>query len=376
MGGVHSRCCYRHFDDFPGIGADAIAALVGEAGCERAMEDLAQSHPLAFWALATRFGPEVNRTTALRLLAGGERLRLVSEAMGIPFCLRKIPAQACPETLPFVTWSTQASRRMANFIPEDQDAKAAWLRMTYFGARACDEDFGLWAGRNLTGRTARELPCEAIMPVALYAWHSRQKQNPLHCLADKPWRRDMNFNNAILQTSRWLHRLSLRSYFETAPDHHQTFDFVPLRTFSCVLEEAKIMKNCLDCYGPKLAAGNTRLFGVRRSGRRIATVELNRDENDVWAVCQLKGPENSEVSTEVHKAVLSWAASCSDTHGSEVAYASPRLMNTRLMELLRPYCEDRQKHEIWLRPMRLRGLKLALGGLAGTHGIHSWLLNC
>jgi hypothetical protein len=79
-------------------------------------------------------------------------------------------------------------------------------------------------------------------------------------------------------------------------------------------EEARAMHHCVDLYGQACLAGESVIVSVRRGEKRVATVELQR-RNDQWRVAQVRGPCNALVKArgieaavdELAKLVAGWS---------------------------------------------------------------------
>ena len=64
------------------------------------MEDLAETFPALLFALSTGFGSAPKRDRSFDLICAGASLRYAADALGLPWWLRKLPAQAFTEPLP------------------------------------------------------------------------------------------------------------------------------------------------------------------------------------------------------------------------------------------------------------------------------------
>ena len=67
------------------------------------------------------------------------------------------------------------------------------------------------------------------------------------------------------------------------------------------------MQNCLRTYGPNLAHNRSRLWSVKRSGQRIATLRVAvRFDDPLPGIAELRGIRNTPVRREVWWAARQW----------------------------------------------------------------------
>src|SRR4029453_13273389 len=82
------------------------------------------------------------------------------------------------------------------------------------------------------------------------------------------------------------------------------YDFLPLVSGSDIAEEAAAMGNCLRTYGDSVVHNCSRLWSMRKDGRRVATLMVATGRGDPLPnVVELRAAGNKDVSPEV-----SWAA--------------------------------------------------------------------
>ena len=102
---------------------------------------------------------------------------------------------------------------------------------------------------------------------------------------------------------RWLHITTLNqnrcrewnSLLET--QELEGCSAVPLTSERQLYEESITMRNCVVQYGFKCAAGDTRIFSVRRGTQHIATGEIQLHDQR-WTVVQTRGPANHPADPE------------------------------------------------------------------------------
>ena len=71
---------------------------------------------------------------------------------------------------------------------------------------------------------------------------------------------------------------------------------IALTSQALLVQEGNIMKHSAGSYAPACLAGASRIFSLRRRGRRTATMEIIRsagpDGEGPWTVAQVSGPRN------------------------------------------------------------------------------------
>ena len=348
--------------------------------------DLAAVFPGAIYAIASRRGPAASRLHALSLVEQGAPLKAVARALDLPLWLKRLPPEAFAGRLGALPVSETFTRRVATRIPPSTHETAAWLETVAFATEACSEDFALWLAEQQLYAELSE-PERSFAVLAAYAWYSGAPGTRAHQLIVVPWRPEIGFDTALCAAKSWLNRLRLVMQLDPGVITDSWLDggkamgleFVPLIDQKEIIEESHAMQNCADQYADRLARDKCRLFSVRRSGSRIATLEIGPHprETGVLAVTQLKARHNMPATLEVWQAAHAWLAT------------QPRLK--RLPPLLPP--ERPLKAETWddlMAPYRqqkggtpwlpaqatlasFNGLDVDLADLARRGGVSSWL---
>lgn len=70
---------------------------------------------------------------------------------------------------------------------------------------------------------------------------------------------------------------------------------VELDTGSLLAEEGLEQRHCIGTYVNACASGATRVFSLRRNGKRTATIELQRNHDGSWRMAQIRGKANTVV---------------------------------------------------------------------------------
>lgn len=278
------------------------------------LEQLAVAHPLLAFALKTGYGCEADRQEAMTLVRKGRALKDVCAVMDIPYALRRIAPDALGEALTEAKLSERAGQVMAARVLRSPSLAARIVQTGFYATRLGGSDYGLWQGKTEHVAALPGIGLEVIRPVALYAWYSSRPEQVLSALAPHPWSATMGWRAALVNTSVWLNRLKFFLYFKGRPitDHWAEaatvdgFEMVPLVSFELLMSEIEDMDNCLIGYADQLFSNRCRLFGVRRDGAKIGTVELCAGPTGVLQQAQYCGPRNTGVPFESRVAVERW----------------------------------------------------------------------
>lgn len=303
-----SRSLAAQLARFQGHSAGHLAAA---AAISPRIAQLTSSFPLLFAALVTGHGPEDNRAQATGLTIAGAPLSHVAAAMGLPLCLRHLPPEACPLSFSHVMWSTAASRLLASLIPTDPPIARAWLAGTSYAARYGDETIAIWVARQhrlFGGEKTLPLP-HLLLPIVLYAWHSRHRPGLL--LGWVPWMPSLELPEAFFRTVGWLKMI--KPHVDLDPwgvddpwlpeGRWGEYHFTPIASPIALRLEAIAMESCLIEYSEGIARNFCRLFSVEQAGRTVATMEVRPSETTALpTVFQIKGVKNADCPAEIQHA--------------------------------------------------------------------------
>ena len=281
------------------------------------LADLLHTFPGILFALATGFGDPEARAHAYSLVEHGVRLRLVAQALGVPWWMRRLPPEAFIEPFQFLPDGAEFSRRIVNHIPGEQSEPGVWLKWISRAAHSCDDSFALWlAGQPLLiAPTTHDDPFQLM---AVWAWFSDPSRAGTegHALIHRPWHGQMRFAKAVEEAKGWYRRIKLQIYFQDggiedswlSPGEAKGYRFVPLRTPLDHFQESRIVRNCADQYADQILWNISRLFGIRRDGRRVGTLEIghHRDHPGMPAVKQLRSMRNQHAQVEIWQAAYQW----------------------------------------------------------------------
>ena len=287
-------------------------------GGSPAIEDLADTFPALLFALATGYGTAVGRTQTLQMIEAGAPLREAADALGLPWWLRRLPAEAFSEPLADLPDSPNFSQRVGAFMPEDPAASRVWLSAILYGYRAAHEAYALWVA-GWIGKQHRlmALPMgeENLRMLAAWVWHAERPGTTGYSLLRRPWTPAMSYRRAFEELQVWRQRLLLAQLLECQSQHSAPvggnslgYEITPLTTAEEYVAEAGAMDNCLDQFAERVAQSYSRVYSIRRNGRSVANVEigLHPEESSMPAIRQLRGPRNRRATPEVWKAVYAW----------------------------------------------------------------------
>ncbi len=243
--------------------------------------ELLYTFPGRAFVLAAGGRPHAARVQAVRLVKEGQPLSEVAAAVDVPLWHRRLPPEAF--LLPFgsIPGSEEFGRRIVNEIPNKPEATAMWLRWVLFAAESCDESFTLWlAGQNIY--QAGDAGRQPLLPLAAFAWFSREDRGPARGLISSPWHRSMSFGLAVAEMRTWIERIILDycrgggsrngNWFKTRKVCG--YRIMPLLTADELREEGDRMNNCVAAYLPKIASGACLIYSIRRGGQHVATMEI------------------------------------------------------------------------------------------------------
>jgi hypothetical protein len=318
------------------------------SGRNRRLAELAVTFPGLLFALATRNG---DGAFAIELAIAGAPLKRVATAAGVPLWLRKLPPEAFVAPLAGLPDSERFRLRIANHLPRSPKSAASWLFAVRMAAEWADDDLAVWIAREIS-RECRGVTAERLQLLSLYGWFSRRPHTIGYRFTRKPWDAEMGYHQALEEAEAWRKTAVLNLELAgrdldpwLTPDIVMGCEFVPLLTADALAEEAKIMRNCVQNFGYRLASNRQRLWSIRCGGERVATLSIAC--RPIPEILQLKGPANAEAAKEIWVAALRWINQ-HDLMAIEQESRSARLDRQAWITLWRPYWLDKQRIPSWL----------------------------
>jgi hypothetical protein len=279
--------------------------------------DIALVFPGALHALGSGHGSLDERRQAIGLIEEGAPLKVVARTLGLPYWLRRLPAEAFVGPIGTLPNGETFARRIANRMPPPDAASSFWLDSVCFATRACHEDFALW----LAEQPIFSEPGDAerlFCVLSAYAWFSGHPYARAHGLIVVPWRPEIAFDTALCAAKSWFNRVRLMLQvtpgviddFWLSPGCVNGYTIVPLTSAREILDEANAMQNCADQYADRLVRDRCRLFGIRKGASRVATMEIGAHPREAGflAINQLKARHNMPATLEVWQAAHGWMA--------------------------------------------------------------------
>jgi hypothetical protein len=192
---------------------------------------------------------------------------------------------------------------LAQVIPKSVEEQRQWLELMACWTAYVDErkrdTLLAWAAANLRGEEARQ----NVTEVADFARTHRAGFNLRWSLAQAKAASHADFGHRPFsfadRNADWTQVID----YAPLPSHARIggFDFYALQTPQQLYDEGKTLHRCVGVYTDRVMGGMSRIYSVRQSGQRIATLELLQSYPSActprkFEVSQLKGPCNTRPS--------------------------------------------------------------------------------
>jgi len=280
--------------------------------------DLAHAFPGLLHAIADDRICAKRRAAALDLVEDGARLNAVAQCLRVPYWLRRLPPEAFQETAPDLVTSPAFSKQIAVRLPMRRSETKAWFDAVAYAVCAAHEPFAIWIADRPELHPNDTVTRTALRLLAAYAWHSTHATPG--CRASKlivtPWQPGMTTARALHAVLNWLRRIELVMSLPDRPPSPWLspatvagLRFHHLQTADGLLEEARLMRNCIDHYGRAIRHQHCQIYSIRTADNtRIATLEIGPHPKDLTAytILQLRGPANMQAPTDVWSAAYRW----------------------------------------------------------------------
>jgi hypothetical protein len=366
---------HRRIGAFPSSSRPAVDRL---ARIAPAIEDLADSFPALLFALATGYGSDTARRSALAAVTHGLPLREAASRLALPFWLRKLPASALAAPLVSPPSDPQLVNRLISLIPATPAAAAAWLERVmiahHSGQSIGRPELALWVAQQHRGPQPSPRST-AFLTTLAWCWYSAARGDAAGLrgralLAGTHWTPSMGARRASVETRLWRERIALDVCLGPglmdswlAEGTVGDLAFVPLRSADDFIAEARSMDNCLDRYADRLVGRAVRVFSIRRDGRPIADVEITAHDREPGhpSIAQLRAAHNRRAPLEIWQAAHVWL-------GSQPLRLADRQLEIRTS----PRVRKRREQAIWqpfldaLPPHAREALEASLWGKASA----------
>jgi len=321
------------------------------------LADLAGSFPALLVALTMpRAG--FKAAPVIDLVIKGVPLAELAIAAEVPLWLRRLEPPSFSGALPKLPDSHDFHRRIVNHLPRTKKLAPAWLKAVALTAAWGHEPLAIWTARNMLQQPEHQALWRLRL-ICLWAWFSARPETLAHRFIEKTWTPSMKFDTALNAAGTWLEAADLYANVgnETIADlwmEPSTFDgyeFVPLRSFEDLTEEARTMRNCVRTYGHNVKHNLSRLWSVRKDGKRIATLEIgNHGRQPFPYVGDLRSAGNEDAPAEAWWAAERWLL----THDlprlntNRFGYDAVPIDRTAWMALWKPYWLAKRRFPEWL----------------------------
>ncbi|MEO1207217.1 MAG: hypothetical protein AAFV45_12895 [Pseudomonadota bacterium] len=286
------------------------------------LADLTLSFPGLLFALASSHGTAAERNQAIALVKAGAPLRVISERLGLPYWLRRVPASAFSFHLAKLPTSPAHSRRLIAVIPQSPANLRNWLWAVHYATSAGNDDFGVWIAEQAAKHPSRFRGAPgrmALRHLTAWAWHADHPDTPGHALLLRPWSPEMGFRRAMEEMCRWRARVDLaRTLTHRSTQNRWIKDgealgytFTELVSIQDFISEAAAMDNCLDQFSNQLVTRESQIFSISSGDRPLANVEVGRHDGETTmpTILQLRGPRNRRASGRIWQATYAWLGS-------------------------------------------------------------------
>lgn len=331
----------------------AVRALAAQ---HSRVADLALSFPTLLFALAVpRRG--LDPACAIDGTIAGIALAQVAAAADVPLWLRRLPPEALSRPLGRLPDSKSFRLQIANHLPSRKIA-SIWLQSVADIGESAHEAIAVWIAREVI-REKRNVKLDRLRLVGLWAWYSGQPETLGYKMIQNPWTSDMRMASALSAADDWRTNISLHVNLGSEPITDpwlrpacvSGYDFLPLTSISDISDEAEAMRNCLRTYGYNLAHNRSRLWSMRKDGRRVATLKVGTGYRDpLPAVVELKAAGNELPPRDVWWAARQWLNmhDLSQVDMKRRDWGTAPLDRATWMSLWRPYWLAKRRIPGWL----------------------------
>src|SRR5262249_7781720 len=86
---------------------------------------------------------------------------------------------------------------------------------------------------------------------------------------------------------------------------HDGYDIVPIGNSADLYREGHAMHHCVGTYAGRAQDGSIYVYSVRRDGKRVATLTLQRNGKSA-VIAEFRGPCNAQPSKEIISVARKW----------------------------------------------------------------------
>jgi hypothetical protein len=333
------------------------------------LADLAVSFPALLVALAVPregFKPE----PAIARVISGASLAELARAADVALWLRKLDPPLLPRAIPKLPDSHDFRRQIVNHLPRTPKLALVWLDAVANAASWCDEALAIWVAQHVSRHPEHDA-IRRLHLISLWAWFSARPGTLAHRFIATPWRPLMQFDSAARAANVWHAAVELYANLGdeliadtwVQPGFFEGYEFVPLRSFAEVVEEGRIMRNCVLTYGSTLVHNHSRLWSMRKDGQRIATLEIGPSGGDGFlGIYEIKAAGNKSVPKEIAWIARRWLHThdLPSVETKSLAWDAAPLDGPRWFALWKPYWLAKRGFPEWLPLAPSRSALVAL----------------
>jgi hypothetical protein len=241
---------------------------------------------------------------AVNMVERGARLNQIASFMDIPMGARKLkPAVA--------HWFCYVPDNLHCYLPEKTWEQRLWLR-AFMSKGDGNPDFAYWIARNVL-KVGSRIGSVLEFLSDVDDWVMEAKRKKPRCIT-RPFSPDMSVNTVRTESELWHEAIAKckapkSKYKIPAPWYPagqvNGYHIVPLDSAKKLWKEGRAMHHCAGSYDYRVAAGNCYIYSVRQGDKRMATVELVREQGKVRPL-QIRAACNAKPPKDVKIAVSKW----------------------------------------------------------------------
>ena len=255
----------------------------------------------------------------------GMRLKEAMREFHLPYPLRKLRSTAVTPSFTSVIWALRnvPPSALSQAIPDKPRDQMAWL-----GAMRSANLRAKYRSRHLSSAARHWLATKIVAGQSMKARElAAHAADIADMFVDGSFNPLWTFEEAVNAHNQWAanqaRRVSAENFaarYGVSLDHEVDytpqpndplmigeFEIVPLRRGEDLVVEGALMRHCVSSYMAELLSARSRIYSIRKNGRRVATLELSSGRTPI--IKQIKGPCNSTVSSMVGNAAVEFASS-------------------------------------------------------------------
>jgi hypothetical protein len=292
------------------------------------MRQLAETFPLlAYVILVQGICNEHERALkeeAAMLVERGARLRDVAATAGLPTALRRIK----PGAVHLVSTGTQETTMALNLLCEHPKLLAhmpgplpymrRWLRAVQIAHQTGGGDYAAWVAKHATDLDQQQIEDLNDWIAACNRQADVRAEQQITDLIDRPFVPTMSLATVRKLSAEWHEAIEKKEdgvarpfpppWFPASPLVNG-YDIVPITNSADLNREGRVMHNCVGSYSDPVTTGDCYIYGIREGDKRIATVEIARDQHDKPYLAQIRGPCNAPAPKAIVTAAERWLRS-------------------------------------------------------------------